>query len=175
MDHAKDGATEVSQILHSKISTVRRKHVTVATAVGVAAAIVAFALILAVGMMLDLWIPNSLSYSARAAVLAIHLAAVVWIVLYATFRPILYGPHNVEILATADGVVPERGRLTPKADAGRKQDFPLNRITLHPPRIEQANKALLPSHRDLKLRHPILQKIKNDKGAAVFAATIENV
>jgi hypothetical protein len=300
MDHAKDGATEVSQILHSKISAVRRKHVTVATAVGVAAAIGAFALILAIGMLLDLWIPNGLSYSARAALLAINLAAVVWIVLYATFGPILYGPDddeialmvedaepafrtrliasiqlsrpgeaalaagsspslvramiaqaeslagpmdfarviktdrllrvvllsllilivggaafawggdtsvdlfkraflanvpvprktrvlpitdnlliargdNVEILAIADGVVPETGRLTLKTDAGRKQDFTLERVKLDPARLEQVKQVLLASRRDLKLRQPILQCLEHDKDAAVFAATIENV
>ena len=39
---------------------------------------------------------------------------------------------NVEILAIADGVVPDTGRLTLKTDAGRKQDFTLDRITLDP-------------------------------------------
>jgi hypothetical protein len=96
----------MSQILHAKITTVRRKHVVVATAVGVAGAIGAFALILAIGMLLDLWIPSGLPYSARAALLSINLAAVVWIILYATFGPILYGPDDDEIALMVEDAEP---------------------------------------------------------------------
>ncbi|MDB5318660.1 MAG: hypothetical protein JWN40_291 [Phycisphaerales bacterium] len=96
----------MSQILHAKITTVRRKHVIVATAVGVAGAIGAFALILAIGMLLDLWIPSGLPYSARAALLSINLAAVVWIILYATFGPILYGPDDDEIALMVEDAEP---------------------------------------------------------------------
>src|SRR6266550_3006447 len=122
MDHAKNGATEVSQILHAKITAVRRKHVVVATAVGVAGAIGAFALILAIGMLLDLWIPSGLPYSARAALLSINLAAVVWIVLYATFGPILYGPDDDEIALMVEDAEPAfRTRLIASIQLARTE------------------------------------------------------
>jgi hypothetical protein len=123
MDHAKNGATEMSPILHAKITAVRRKYVIVATAIGVAGAIGAFALILAVGMLLDLWIPSGLPYSARAAILSINLAAVVWIVLYATFGPILYGPDDDEIALMVEDAEPAfRTRLIASIQLSRAEN-----------------------------------------------------
>jgi hypothetical protein len=123
MDHAKNGATEMSPILHAKITAVRRKYVIVATAIGVAGAIGAFALILAVGMLLDLWIPSGLPYSARAAILSINLAAVVWIVLYATFGPILYGPDDDEIALMVEDAQPAfRTRLIASIQLSRAEN-----------------------------------------------------
>jgi hypothetical protein len=113
----------MSPILHSKITAVRRKHVIVATAIGVAGAIGAFALILAVGMLLDLWIPSGLPYSARAAILSINLAAVVWIVLYATFGPILYGPDDDEIALMVEDAEPAfRTRLIASIQLARAEN-----------------------------------------------------
>lgn len=112
----------MSPILHSKITAVRRKHAVVATAVGVAGAIGAFALVLAVGMLLDLWIPSGLPYSARAAILSINLAAVVWIVLYATFGPILYGPDDDEIALMVEDAEPAfRTRLIASIQLSRAE------------------------------------------------------
>jgi hypothetical protein len=108
MGDAKDGAVEMSQgqILHTKISAVRRKHAMVATAVGMTAALGAFVLLLAVGMLLDLWVPNGLSFGARAALLAVNLAVVLWVILYATFGPILYGPDDDEIALLVEEAEP---------------------------------------------------------------------
>lgn len=113
----------MSPILHAKITAVRRKYVIVATAIGVAGAIGAFALILAVGMLLDLWIPSGLPYSARAAILSINLAAVVWIVLYATFGPILYGPDDDEIALMVEDAEPAfRTRLIASIQLSRAEN-----------------------------------------------------
>ena len=110
----------MSPILHSKISAVRRKHVAVSVAVGAAAAIGAFALILAVGMLLDLWVTSGLSFGARAALLAINLAAVLWIVLYATFGPILYGHDDDEIALMVEDAEPAfRTRLIASVQLSR--------------------------------------------------------
>ena len=96
----------MSQILHTKISAVRRKHAMVATAVGITAAVGAFVLILAIGMLLDLWVPIGLSFGARTALLAVNLAVVLWIFLYATFGPILYGPDDDEIALLVEEAEP---------------------------------------------------------------------
>lgn len=96
----------MSQILHTKISAVRRKHATVATAVGLTAALGAFVLILAVEMLLDLWVPSGLSFGARAALLAVNVAVVLWVLLYATFGPILYGPDDDEIALLVEDAEP---------------------------------------------------------------------
>src|SRR5689334_19951960 len=97
----------MSEILQAKISSVRRKSVIVALATGIAAAVGTFVLLLAVSMMLDLWWSGSgLPFTARAALLAINLAAVVWVLLYSVFGPILYGPDDDDIALMVEDAEP---------------------------------------------------------------------
>ena len=113
--------TPMSEILQSKLSSVRRKQVIVATVTGVAAAIGAFVLLLAISMLLDFWASGSgLSFTARAALLAINLAAVAWILLYAIFGPVLYGPDDDEIALMVEDAEPAfRTRLIASVQLSR--------------------------------------------------------
>jgi len=94
----------MSQILSSKISTVRRKQATVSTLTGLTAAIGIFALILGAEMFLDWWL--NFSMTIRVAFLAVNIAAVVWILLYAVFGPILYGSDDDEIALMVEDAEP---------------------------------------------------------------------
>src|SRR4051794_3482662 len=94
----------MSQILHAKIATVRRKHAGVATATGIAAAIGAASLILAAGMLLDWWL--NLPEGWRVAFLAVNLATVVFILLSRVAAPILYGPDDDEIALMVEDAEP---------------------------------------------------------------------
>ena len=67
----------MSRILQAKLSSVRRKHVVVAIATGVCAAVGAGVLCLAAGMLLDWWL--TLSFISRAAILAVTEATLeIW-------------------------------------------------------------------------------------------------
>ncbi|HSI36820.1 MAG TPA: DUF4175 family protein [Tepidisphaeraceae bacterium] len=110
----------MSQILTSKLATVRRKHATVATLTGLTAAVGAFVLILMAEMFLDWWL--NLSMTVRAAFLAINIAAVVWILLYAVFGPILYGPDDDEIALLVEDAEPAfRTRLIASIQLSRPE------------------------------------------------------
>jgi hypothetical protein len=118
----------MSQILQSKISTVRRKHVGVAAATGVAAAVGAFVLLLALSMLLDFWL--DLSWTARAALLAVNLAAVVSLLLYAVVGPVLYGPDDDEIALMVEDAEPAfRTRLIASVQLSRAQAAPAGAST----------------------------------------------
>lgn len=113
----------MSQILSSKIATVRRKHAVVATSTGLTAAIGATVLCLAIGMMLDWWL--NLSVTWRAAFLAIDLAVLVWILLYAILGPILYGPDEDEIALMVEDSEPAfRTRLIASVQLSRPNAIP---------------------------------------------------
>lgn len=111
----------MSEIIQTKLSSVRRKQVIVATVTGVAAALGAFVLLLSLSMLLDFWSSGSgLSFSARAALLAINLAAVAWILLYSVFGPVLYGPDDDEIALMVEDAEPAfRTRLIASVQLSR--------------------------------------------------------
>src|SRR5215212_6108560 len=116
----------MSQILAAKILSVRRKHVSVATSTGVAAAVGAFVLLLGLSMLLDyFWRGTGLPWSARAALLALNLAAVVSILLYSIFGPVLYGPDDDEIALLVEDAEPAfRTRLIASIQLSRPQSLP---------------------------------------------------
>src|SRR5689334_1312599 len=116
----------MSEIIQTKLSSVRRKQVIVATVTGVAAAVGAFVLLLSLSMLLDFWSSGSgLSFSARAALLAINLAAVAWILLYSVFGPLLYGPDEDEIALMVEDAEPAfRTRLIASMQLSRPQAVP---------------------------------------------------
>jgi hypothetical protein len=111
----------MSEILQAKLSSVRRKQIIVATATGITAAIGAFILILSLSMLIDFWATGSgLPFSARAALLALNLAAVAWILLYSIFGPVLYGPNDDEIALMVEDAEPAfRTRLIASVQLSR--------------------------------------------------------
>lgn len=116
----------MSHILASKLSSVRRKHVTVAAFTGVAAAVGAFLLLLAGSMLLDFfWSGAGLPWTARAALLAVNLAVVAWILLAAVFSPVLYGPDDDQIALMVEDAEPAfRTRLIASVQLSRPQAVP---------------------------------------------------
>ena len=113
----------MSQILSTKISTVRRKHASVAAFTGIAAAVAAFVLVLAASMLLDFWL--NLPYTARAALLALNLAAIGWILFSTVFAPIFYGPDDDEIALMVEDAEPAfRTRLIASVQLSRANAIP---------------------------------------------------
>lgn len=84
---------------------------------------------------------------------------------------------NVEILALADGTVPEFGELHVKTTVGgNKQVFQMTRVQVTPQRIEEFKQSLARSKRDQATIRKTLQRLESQKDAApVFMATLENV
>lgn len=88
---------------------------------------------------------------------------------------------SVEILAMANGVVPEQGRVRIRTDDNRKQVFALDRLTLDEVKLAQVRQALAESGRGKSGRPaaevtPIaarLDALKSD--APVFSRVIDNV
>src|SRR5260221_7996027 len=85
----------MSQLLLSKISAVRAKHSSVAIGTGIALAITALVVGLALGMLLDWWL--DLPRWVRAAFLAVDLALLVTIIVQAIILPIVVAPDEDEI------------------------------------------------------------------------------
>ena len=113
----------MSAILRAKISSVRRKHVLVAIATGVAAALGAAVLCLAAGMLLDWWL--TLAHGWRVAFLAVNVAVVVWILLYAVAAPVIFGPDDDEIALMVEDAQPAfRTRLIASVQLSRPNAVP---------------------------------------------------
>src|SRR5438874_6835616 len=113
----------MSRILTTKLSTVRRKHASVAAFTGIAAAVGAFVLVLGASMLLDFWL--NLPYTARAALLALNLAAIGWILLSTVFAPIFYGPDDDEIALMVEDAEPAfRTRLIASVQLSRANAIP---------------------------------------------------
>ncbi|HEY7116477.1 MAG TPA: hypothetical protein VH475_07825, partial [Tepidisphaeraceae bacterium] len=118
----------MSQILASKISSVRRKHFGVFTTTGIAAAVGLFVLLLAASMLLDFWL--NLPFTARAALLAINLAAVGAILLYGIFGPLIYGPDDDRIALMVEDAEPAfRTRLIASIQLSRPNAVPAGAST----------------------------------------------
>jgi hypothetical protein len=118
----------MSRILQAKLSSVRRKHVLVAVATGLCAALAAGVLCLAAGMLLDYWL--TLSSTWRAAFMAVDVAVVVWILLYAVFAPILFGPDDDEIALMVEKAQPAfRTRLIASVQLSRPNAIPAGAST----------------------------------------------
>lgn len=100
----------MSDLLHTKLATVRRKRaaVAVATAVGAAAGLVVLSA--AVTMTADWWF--ELSFTVRAAILAIELAAALTILVRRAVLPLVAPPDDDEVALTVERAMPEfRSRL----------------------------------------------------------------
>jgi hypothetical protein len=113
----------MSEILHAKLATVRRKHAGVAIATGVTAAIGVAVLILVATMLLDWWL--NLPEGWRVAFLAVNVAAVVFILLSRAAAPILYGPDDDEIALMVEDAEPAfRTRLISSVQLSRPNAVP---------------------------------------------------
>jgi hypothetical protein len=113
----------MSQILHSKIAAVRRKHLVVAALTGAAAAVAAFVLLLAASMLLDFYL--NLPFTARAALLTLTLAAAGFALLYSVFGPLLYGPDDDRIALMVEDAEPAfRTRLIASIQLARPGAVP---------------------------------------------------
>src|SRR5438477_11165290 len=95
----------MSQLLLSKISSVRAKHSTVAIASGLALAVAALVAGLWLGMMLDWWL--DLPRWVRAAFLAVDLTLLVVIVVSYIVLPIANGPDDDEIALRVEEANPQ--------------------------------------------------------------------
>jgi hypothetical protein len=128
MGDEEDGAVEVSRILQAKLAAVRRKHVAVAIATGLCAAVGAAILWLAAGMILDWWL--TLSTPWRTAFLALNVAVVVCILLYEVLGPIIYGPDQDEFALMVEDAQPAfRTRLIASVQLSREGAIPAGAST----------------------------------------------
>jgi hypothetical protein len=128
MGDEEDGATQMSQILQAKLSSVRRKHVVVALATGVSAALGVALLALAATMLLDYWL--TLSFTWRAAFLAVNVALVVCTLLYAGLGPIVFGPDEDEMALMVEDAHPAfRTRLIASVQLSRPNAVPAGAST----------------------------------------------
>jgi hypothetical protein len=113
----------MSQLLLSKISAVRAKHSAVAVGTGLAMAVTALVLGLAVGMLLDWWL--DLPRWVRAGFLAIDLAMLVAIVVNTIVLPIVGGPDDDEIALRVEKANPDfRTRLIAAIQLARPNAVP---------------------------------------------------
>lgn len=113
----------MSQILLTKIAAVRRKNLTVAALTGAAAAVGAFILLLAASMLLDFYL--NFSFTARAALLTLTLAAAGFALLYSLFGPLLYGPDDDAVALQVEDAEPAfRTRLIAAIQLARPNAIP---------------------------------------------------
>ncbi len=100
----------MSQLLLNKLAEVRRKHIGVSASTGVLAAVGAFVLILGIGMLLDWWL--NLSWTLRAAILAVNLGAAIMLILKYAVAPAIFAPNDEEIALRVEHDQPDfRSRL----------------------------------------------------------------
>jgi hypothetical protein len=113
----------MSAILQAKLSSVRRKHVLVAIATGLSAAVGVAVLCLAAGMLLDWWM--NLGHGWRVALLAVNVALSFWILLYGVLVPIIFGPDDDEIALMVEDAQPAfRTRLIASVQLSRAGAIP---------------------------------------------------
>lgn len=113
----------MSDLLASKIAAVRARHLAVAVGRGVAAMVGAAVLMLAGGMLLDLFL--ELPRWARAGLLAIDLAVLTYLLLAHVLFPVLFGPDDDELALRVERAIPEFGtRLIASIQLGRPGAVP---------------------------------------------------
>jgi hypothetical protein len=118
----------MSSILQAKLSSVRRKHVLVALATGVCAAIGIAVVGLAAAMLVDFWL--TLSFTWRAAFLAVNIALAVCALLYGGLGPILFGPDEDGMALMVEEAQPAfRTRLIASVQLSRPGAIPAGAST----------------------------------------------
>jgi hypothetical protein len=121
MDFEKGFAIEIntmSNLLASKIASVRRKHALFTALRGLSAMLGVAVLLLAIGMLLDWYI--ELPWRVRAAILAIDLTVLTYMFLTFVIAPIIWGPDEDEAALMVERERPEFAtRLIASVQLGR--------------------------------------------------------
>lgn len=113
----------MSQLLLTKISSVRAKHSAVALGTGVAMAVAALVVGLALGMLLDWWL--DLPRLIRTAFLAVDIALFIVIIVSQIFIPIFTSPDDDQIALRVEDANPVfRTRLIASIQLSRPQAIP---------------------------------------------------
>lgn len=113
----------MSNLLHSKLSAVRRRHVTVSLGMGLALLLIITPLFLVGGMLIDWWI--ELPFVARTAILAVHLAAIIWIVVRRMIAPVAFAPDDESCALWCESEFPDtRSRLISAVQLARTDTAP---------------------------------------------------
>lgn len=100
----------MSDLLQSKLATVRRKRSLVHVLTGIATIVALVVLVTMATAMLDWWL--NLSYATRAIILALELAAVVTIALKLAIWPVIFGPDEETLALSVESHWPQfRSRL----------------------------------------------------------------
>src|SRR6266850_8052488 len=108
----------MSPILSSKISSLRRKHALFAALRGLCFIAGAAVLLLAVGMLLDWYI--EFPWRLRAAILAIDLTVLTYMLLTYVAAPVIWGPDEDEAALMVERERPEFAtRLIASVQLGR--------------------------------------------------------
>ena len=97
----------MSEILHQKLSSVRRRHAAVVGARGAAALIALAVILLAIAMLLDYWL--DLPLPARTALLAINIGTLTYLFLWYVLGPTVFGPDEEEAALMVERAMPEFG------------------------------------------------------------------
>src|SRR6185436_9598045 len=120
MDSKKSFTVEVamSELLASKIGSVRRRHAMLAALRGACAMLGVAVLLLAVGMLLDWYI--EFPWKVRAAILAIDLTVLTYLFLTYVIAPVIWGPDEDEAALMVERERPEFAtRLIASVQLGR--------------------------------------------------------
>jgi hypothetical protein len=113
----------MSQLLLRKIEAVRRKHAAVTVGSGLAAVAGGFVLALALEMLLD-WLLE-LPRGVRAALLALDLAGIAWVVLNYMVWPVTHGPDDDVLALQVEAAEPGFGhRLIAAMQLSRPNAIP---------------------------------------------------
>jgi hypothetical protein len=108
----------MSELLASKIASVRRKHALFAALRGASAMLGVAVLLLAVGMLLDWYI--EFPWRVRAAILAIDLTVLTYLFLTYVVAPVIWGPDEDEAALMVERERPEFAtRLIASVQLGR--------------------------------------------------------
>jgi hypothetical protein len=105
MDFEEGVAVEMSELLQSKIASVRRKLAMVKSSRGLAAAVGIVLLMLTIGMLLDF--AFELPRGLRVAFLALDITALTFILLTYVLAPLIWGPDDDEIALMVERATPQ--------------------------------------------------------------------
>src|SRR5688500_17402568 len=95
----------MSQLIQTKINTVRRKHATVRAGYGASTVIIIAVSVIALTMVVDFYL--DLPYLVRAALLAIHLAALVVLIFRTALWPLIKGPDDETVALWIESFYPD--------------------------------------------------------------------
>ena len=114
----------MSELLHAKIESVRRKQILFSAGSGIAAMVGSIILLLAVEMLVDY--NFELPYGVRAGFLAVDVTVLVWLLFSRILAPVLFGPDDEELALQVEHAIPDfRTRLIASIQLGRPGAVPV--------------------------------------------------